>query len=106
MPFSWCEEESLQRSQPHVERTCVLFVVAAPRRLASAAELRIAAWVWQIEASVGKGALQLGDARCIGAVCPPRGGASTAVNIGGNVLAGQGDRIAICRLNLGLESSQ
>ena len=106
LSFGWCEEESLQRGKPRVERACVLFVVTAPRWLTSAAELRIAAWVWQIEASVGKGALQFGDARCIGAVCASRGCASATVNIGGNVLSGQGDRVAICRLNLGLEPSK
>ena len=57
LAFGRREEEPLQRGQPYVERPRVLFVVAAPRRLTSAAELRIAAWVWQVEASVGKGAL-------------------------------------------------
>jgi hypothetical protein len=57
LALRWCEEEPLQRGQPDVERTRVLFIVAAPCRFASAAELRIAAWVWQIEAGIGKGAL-------------------------------------------------
>ena len=56
------EEEPLERGEPYVECTCVLFVVAAPRWLTSAAELRIAAWVRQVEAGVGEGPLKFGNA--------------------------------------------
>jgi hypothetical protein len=56
------EEEPFERGEPDVERPCVLFVIAAPRWLTSAAELRIAAWVRQVQTGVGEGPLKFANA--------------------------------------------